>query len=138
MAVHTGLSAGIEVGPTFLPVEAGVVVRKPQPVINMHNIFHVFSDTTWVVLFVTLLLLAITMAVTFFVYKKSLPTLTRRKVINLSDMFLRPIAAITEPDPIKWFQNQSSGMYLLITCLGLNPTVLPNLQVVSWFCYGPV
>ena len=107
--LHTTLSARLPSSPAFLQVDTRIAVRRPRPILQLNNLSNTFSRFTWIVFYITLLVLSGAMAVSFAFYRVHLPFLNRDSLeIRFLDFFIRPLTAITEPDPICWFQNQTT------------------------------
>ena len=106
--MHSALSAGVEVSPAFLRLDAQVAVRRPRPILQLYKLSNALSGITWTMYLSCIFALAVAMWSTYLVYKKWLPFLCGDKVKTL-DFFIRPISAITEPDPITWFQIHTTG-----------------------------
>ena len=110
MSMHTTLSAKHPSSSAILQMEGLVAVRRPRPVLQLNNLSNTFSRFTWIVFYITLLVLSGAMAVSFAFYRVHLPFLNRDSLeIRFLDFFIRPLTAITEPDPICWFQKHTTG-----------------------------
>ena len=113
MTMHTTLSGRLPPSPAFLQVDTRVAVRRPRPVLQLHNLTNTFSMFTWISFYFTLLALCGAMATTFAFYRVHIPFLNRGSLeLRVSDFFIQPLAAITEPDPICWFQKHTTGLSL--------------------------
>ena len=110
----SALSAGLGISPAVLPMDIGVAVRRPIQVLRIYNLVNVFDVMTWIALLVTILGLSGAMTFFFHFYAKLLPWLNNVKEVDRSEFFLRPLTAITEPDPIKWFKRHTSVKYSII------------------------
>ena len=106
--MHTALSAGVSVSPAFLLLDGRVAVRHPRPVLQLYNLSNTLTGLTWIVFYVTVLALCLAMAGTFAFYKEYLPFLNRGREVKISEFLIRPLAAITEPEPINWFQKNTT------------------------------
>ena len=114
MSMLSALSAGLGISPAVLPMDIGVAVRRPIPVLRIYNLVNVFDRLTWIALLVTILGLSGAMTFFYRFYSRLLPWLNNVKEVHNSEFFLRPFTAITEPDPIKWFKRDSSVKYSMI------------------------
>ena len=108
MSMHSALSAGVEVSPAFLRLDAQVAVRRPRPILQLYKLSNALSGITWTMYLSSIFALAVAMWSTYLVYKMWLPFFCGDKVKTL-DFFIRPLAAITEPDPITWFKIHTTG-----------------------------
>ena len=110
MSMHTTLSAKHPSSSAILQMEGLVAVRRPRPVLQLNNLSNTFKKFTWIIFYITLLALAGAMATTFAFYRANMPFLNKGSLeMRVSEFFIRPFTAITEPDPICWFQKHTTG-----------------------------
>ena len=109
--MHTALSAGVKVSPAFLRLDAQIAVRHPQPVLQLYQLSNALSGVTWTGFLLSVLALTVSMWSTYTVYKTWLPFHKKGGKVHLLDFLLQPVTAITEPDPIKWFEKHTTGKY---------------------------
>ncbi|XP_059096823.1 uncharacterized protein LOC131891313 [Tigriopus californicus] len=87
------------------------LTRTPQPKNNLLNLMQVLDRTTWISLACGLLLFVV------FAYGFSLVYnflgLGNLKRPTFMDIFLVMFSGFTEPDPIRWFNNQNKGGLVL-------------------------
>ena len=90
-----------------------MATRYPRQLQSNSSFLKVFSDDIWTALVVSIVSLSLTILTIYFVYDNYNLRLTVAK-LDVSQIMIRCIAGITEPDDGAWFETYTAGGFIMI------------------------
>ena len=108
-SAHYRLTSVAQAGPTIMPFEFGITVRRPQPLNPIYNIVAVLDLYSWLLIILSLTLLSWALLFTYVTYLEHMPLKLLQWNVPYTDFFIKTFSALTESDPMTWFEKYTAG-----------------------------